>query len=146
MTRNTFVVWGLSLVLVLSLVPNIAAAFGTAPALATGLIAVGAVWLVAWLRLGSVGVRHEFSILAVVPFVPAIIRAGGAPWPEGGLPHLVVWLLILFWCLAGVIALLCLKNDRSQDNSPYDGTFVLLGTLTVAMVAIESIHLLYPAP
>lgn len=147
MTRNTFVIWGLPMALVLSLVPNIAAGFGAMPALTTGVAALVAVWLLTWLRLGTVGVRHEFSVLAVIPFVPEVLRAGGGiPWPEGGLPHLVAWLLILFWCLAAIIALLCLKNDRSEEASPYDGTFVLLGTLTVAMVVIESFHLLYPAP
>lgn len=145
MSRNTFVVWGLPLVLVLSLVPNIAAGFGHAPAVLTGLVALLGVWVVTWLRLGKIGLRHEFSILAVVPFVPEVFRASGAPWPEGGLPPPMVWLLILFWFMAGALAILCLKNERSQDGSPYDGTFVLLGTLTAAMVAIESFHLLYPA-
>lgn len=146
MTRNTFVAWALPLVLVLSLVPNIAAGFGGTPAVLTGIAALVAVWLLAWLRLGAVGIRHEFSILAVLPFVPSVLRAAGLPWSDTGMPALVVWLFILFWVSAGVIALLCLRNEQSEDGSPYDGTFVLLGTLTVAMIAVKSFHLLYPAP
>lgn len=146
MTRNTFVAWALPLVLVLSLVPNIAAGFGSMPAMLTGIAALVAVWLLVWLRLGAVGIRHEFSILAVLPFVPSLLRAAGLPWPETGLPALIAGLFILFWVLAGVIALLCLRNENPENGSTYDGTFVLLGTLTVAMIAVEAFHLLYPAP
>ncbi len=146
MTRNTFVAWALPLALILSLVPNIAVGFGATPALLTGIAALVAVWLLVWLRLGALGIRHEFSILAVIPFVPAVLRVTGLPWPETGLPTWSAWLFILFWCLAGGIALLCLRNERSEDGSRYDGTFVLLGTLTVAMIAVESFRLLYPTP
>lgn len=155
MSRQTYIYTLLPVLMLLNSGASLGRLCGTTWALAIGAVLVLLCWMLVWMRLyqaqARIGVRPEFSTLAILPQAAffALNAAGAevaAPFAEGPWPGIY----LLLWCASAWIILTSLspKGDGQKVSAFKDptsliaGAFVLLSTI---LGWISSAAQLFPA-